>query len=192
MKNTALILFLAFIAMNVHAQLEWNLKGGVAISTVVGKDVPESVQYTFDDREFGPGIYLGFSAAYSMNKRVALQFETQFAQKGWRSSQRNEKFNLNYLDVLPIVSINIIKQINIEIGPSLNLCLSDSPYEDYDYGFITGSKINIGKRFGVILRYYHGLKAISEIDVVDINNNPVGTFTEYNRCFQAGLSYKLN
>ena len=107
---------------------------------------------------------------------------------------------LNYLNLPVLMGYHVNKKLSILLGPELGFKLSAirSPasawvdvIEKFDAGITAGSSFLVTEKFGIEVRYIHGLKRLYKVEGRDQNNMPTGEVTRLgqNQAVAFGVSY---
>jgi len=201
--NRFLLLFF-FILINFNtsfSQVSLGFKAGLNLSK--GEFKP----YEDQSLNFIVRYHAGFLAEIAIYKRLFVQPEILYSNKGWNSAgSSNHKgidMNLHYLNIPVLAGYRINKQFSVVAGPEFGYLLRahqnpggvvEDFYQKYDLGFSLGTVINFASRFGVSFRYTHGFKgllrdvAITDpygVSMYDISR--VGS----NRVLQISTRYRL-
>ncbi|MFQ6673457.1 MAG: porin family protein [Fidelibacterota bacterium] len=162
------------------------VKGGLALATMVGKDMEEADRNT--------GVILGGYITYDVNDKLSLQPEIFYSQKGYRIDQSESFFgatmsvkgttSLNYLEVPLLGVYTVHDRLRLFAGPSVGLYLngkteaeisfageSESMSEDInsdsvtspDIGWVVGGLFDVGK-ITVEGRYSAGISSVPSGD----------------------------
>ena len=112
-KSFLTVLFALFCTMG-FAQLSFNVKAGLNLSSYIGENS--------DHSKFKPGARIGVGMEYQFSGLVSLQPSLFFSQKGAKYSSADVKINQLYLE-LPI---NV--QFRFNIADNTNLVIATGPY----------------------------------------------------------------
>lgn len=125
-----LVLFALVASMAGFAQVSWNVKGGLNMSTYIGDNS--------DNSKFKPGGRIGLGMEYAINDMVSLQPSLYFSTKGAKYSgsakiegitaKGDVKINQMYLE-LPIDV-----QLRFNLVDNTNLIVAAGPYLAYGIG----------------------------------------------------------
>jgi hypothetical protein len=201
MKKQFLICAILACTHTAYGQFSFGIKAGANLnsinaSSLIGGDFYKS----------SVAFHFGVFGQLRLKEKFFFIPELQFTQRGstFRASQNPDvRINLNYIELPILFSYQLVKKINIDIGPNISLKTSavatdgktasnvDNLYDkNIDFGISAGLRVNISDRIAIIGRYYYGISPITEILYADANNNQT-KITLANRSLQFGLSYKL-
>ena len=156
MKKVFFTVFLALCCTMGFAQLSFNVKAGLNLSSYIGDNS--------DHSKFKPGARVGVGMEYQFTDLVSLQPSLFFSQKGAKYS---EGYDGSIIDADADVKINqlylelpINVQFRFNIADNTNLVIATGPYlacgvggkTKFDGGASVGSiNIGLGVEFGRIL-----------------------------------------
>ncbi|WP_373720623.1 porin family protein [Bacteroides heparinolyticus] len=139
-KKIMLVLFALVVSMSGFAQVSWNVKGGLNMSTYVGDNT--------DDAKFKPGVRIGVGMEYALSEIMSLQPSLYLSSKGAKFSgsanflEENIKgditFNQTYLE-LPV---NL--QFRFNAAGNTNIVVAGGPYFAYGIGGKTTATVTAG------------------------------------------------
>ena len=158
---------------------KFGVKGGLNLSNLY---VDEA-----DDENLKLGLNLGLYAKIPLVKGVSLQPELIYSSKGSKLTYNNfilgkgeYRFNLNYVEVPVLAVINLVKNVNLQVGPYVSYLVSANVkdmdedgtidnakdlkaenFNRFDYGLAGGLGIDV-QNFTLGARYNYGLKEIGD------------------------------
>lgn len=191
MISRILIALCLLVCGTSYCQVEWGTRCGLNFANIVDKGTSDASLNQSNEKITTLGLHLGLLATIRINEKLGFQPEIQFSQKGYRTRQSGVNYHLNYFEAPLIASVNITEWFNVEFGPTPSFLISRSYFDSFDIGLLSGLKVDITDKLGINARYNHGLKAIANIQLQDANNNKIGEYKEYNRCFYLGVTYKF-
>jgi len=122
MKKIFVLAIFAIVSVTTFAQISWNVKGGVNLSTFGGEDITGS--------KLKLNYQLGVGMDYALSKRWSLQPSLLFITKGAKYDETLEKTSLNpqYLE-LPVMAA-----YKFHLTDNMKLAISAGPYVAYAIG----------------------------------------------------------
>ena len=157
----------------LHAQVgNFQIKGGVGISTFTGKDAK--------DLKAIPGWKLGLGCEYKVSDKFSIDPSLMFDAKGAKTKgdeyEKGETFHLDYLTLPVLATWHITDQFHAGVGPyfSYGLCGTKDAfkkdggnYSRFEAGIDVGASYSIDK-FNVGVDFTYGLtRAQRKIDFED-------------------------
>ncbi|MFI3322330.1 MAG: porin family protein [Rikenellaceae bacterium] len=150
------------------------VKGGVNVSTLVGKDC--------DDLEMRAGYYFGVMTQMDIISKLSFAPELLFSTQGANVKDKDEKLILSYINVPMMFRFTPISLLSVEAGPQVGLNLRSKVKEDgvssnlatdtyniFDVGLGVGATVDLGL-FKIGARYVNGLTNVLKDNV---NKNSV-------------------
>jgi hypothetical protein len=184
MKAVALGLVFSICSFALLGQISFGVKGGINFNNI------ETGEFS---NNFGTaiGFHMGAYGKLKLTKNLSLIPELQFSQRGTKIG--SESLNVNYIELPILFSYSIKNLLSVDLGvnPSYKASKSLLVDKDFDFGAIGGLEFQLTERFTAIGRYYYGLSIISEIELSNGSNAPIGIESLYNRTIQFGISYKI-
>jgi hypothetical protein len=198
-QQLALKLFFLFVfyfsTLQLYGQVRYGLKGGVNLSRG---------EFDLGKTNYAIRIHGGFFTDISLTSKFYIRPELLFSQKGWKvpddAFNSNVSVTINYLNLPVVAGYKIFKGMSVLTGPELGLKLSSSrnppipvrlPYKSFDFGWAFGCSYLFNERLGIDLRYIHGMRYLSEIELSHLNNI-FGTVKDgKNRLIQLSAVYLL-
>ncbi|WLD23179.1 porin family protein [Flavobacterium dauae] len=184
------LMTLGFTAAQAQKEFKAGLRGGLNISTI--EDIEASSK---------TGFYIGAFGNIKLTKFYSLQPELNFSMQGANDVLLSDRYfpetnggkadvPLNYLGLTVMNKFNL-KSFFLQVGPSLDLLLTESRYNDSraDLSLNLGLGYDITENLSIEGRYKAGIA-----DVIDDDTDWLFYFGDinYNSVFQVGLSYKFN
>jgi hypothetical protein len=184
-------------ALYVAAQPSFGITGGASFSNIITRDVPAQVQY--GERTYAPGLYFGVFGMLKIAEKISFTPELLFTQRGWKElepGRPKKTIRFNYVEIPLLISCTLHKKFNLEAGPNVSYLISgennfDEFYKKLDFGINGGGQFQLTNSLSMTLRYYKGLRSLTEITFMDINGNIIGESKEFSQCFQVGVNYTL-
>lgn len=203
-KSITLLLF--FVSLSkVSAQWHFGVQAGGNLSTIQRKIVSSINQPDIKSKIFYFG---GVYGEYMFAEKWSAGLDVQYAVRGsgydMEYPSAIQTFRRKNLDLIPKVSFQILKNIDLQMGAYYSFLLEEAvqvtgsdtwvfPYYDFysktDVGLAPGLRFQFG-RWSVQAQAQIGLKDLTDIEFVDENANIIGT-TEKNRSFQLGIGYRI-
>ncbi len=203
MKKISIVLLLVIVGINGSlGQVNFGVKAGLNISSINGL-------VSSNQSKAKLGLNAGFLASISVAKKITLQPEILYSDKGYRYSLSDiiseGTLSFNYLSVPLLVGFQPDERFTILAGPELGyLIKANSKFDNQDVdvsdnfrkidvGLNVGLAYRIVKGFGLELRYCHGFGRLVEGMIVDqygaeIGHKKMGS----NRAFQLGAFYRFS
>lgn len=181
MKNIKKVVLslIMFSGMYVASAQSWSddvqfgVRGGLNLSTVVGDDV--------DEPDARNGFYAGLLAEVPLSKRVSIQPEVFYATQGFdlaeQEGQEDSSFKLDYIQIPVMFKFYIIDGLNIQVGPQFGFKMNEEvnlvggsteidfdtdTIKDFDMQIATGVEYKFGKNLFAQARYTRGLSKMIE------------------------------
>ena len=181
MKNMKkIMLSLVFISgiYAVNAQswsddVQFGIRGGLNVSTVVGDD--------FDEPDARNGYYAGLVVEVPLSERVSVQPEVFYATQGFdlaaQDNQEDSSFKLDYIQIPVMFKIYIIDGLNLQVGPQFGFKMNEEvnligggteidfdtdSIKDFDMQIASGLEYKFGKNFFAQARYTRGVSKMIE------------------------------
>jgi opacity protein-like surface antigen len=209
MKKTLPFLIIILIPFSqVMSQHNLGIKAGLNyVNNVV---VPNDNSSLIKDNEYRIAYHLGFYSKFNFNKKIYLNTELMFSNKGCKFKKDNSSsggnLHLNYLNVPILFGVKMIDKLAILAGPEVGYLISakskvDSQTIDVseiwdnkiDFALAGGANYFLSESIGLDIRYTHGLSSvIKDAQIRDEFNNPIGNNLKLqNRAIQISITYKL-
>ena len=195
-----------FLGLIIHSytgftQARYGVNAGIGISTLSEPDLPSSNFY-----DAAPSIMAGLFGVHELSHNLALYAELNYERRGADYNFATSDFTIrfNYISLPLQLQYTVKDLIGIRLGPQLNYALSKSSdglgdseldnYDDFDIGINLGVSCNIFERWALSARYYHGLRPLTEILLLDENDPAINFDTEYarNRHCLFGIQYYIH
>jgi opacity protein-like surface antigen len=150
------------------------------------------------------GYQAGVLSEVDLSKKLYMRGEVLYSVKGWAYAtvQEGRSMNLHYLSLPVLLAYRPTAKISLLAGPEVGYLLQavkkpatflnfSDLYQKWDLGLTLGASYAFTSRLGVDLRYSYGMKAISEVMLMDENGNPTKLDKDgYNQALQLGLFYR--
>ena len=166
MQNKLTIITILTLAhFSSLAQFHHGLLAGLNLSNIQSQ--------TTHQPEAGTGLHLGWYSEVQFKDRISLLSSIVLSDKGFNKDHIRRHF---YYVMLPVIfRYKVWNRLSVEAGPGIGYLLHDNavynekwgpaPYEinrdiwqkRVDFQLAAGIHYNVSKRFGVMLRYEHGL-----------------------------------
>lgn len=190
-----------FNAIDAKSQVHFGVKGGVNLTKGAFENTSTDLAISY---------HLGVLAQFDFTEKIYLQPELLFSQKGWGipKGNFNEKGDmiLSYLNLPVLVGFKLNKDISLLTGPELGFKLNEKRkpgsgfsdiYGNFDFGLALGVNYQLNSRFGIDLRYIHGLKKLINDRVMSVDEEGNSIHVQEikdgsNRIIQFGLFYTFN
>jgi Outer membrane protein beta-barrel domain len=186
MKRAFLVFLCAAAVSTVEAQVQFGVKGGLNITSMVGNDVD------VDGVKMKLGLHVGGLARLPITEQIKLQPELVFSTQG-AQSQNGEKvnLNLNYLNVPVLAQYHTSVGFYGETGPQLGFLISAKSkydgnsidikdgYKSLDFAWAFGAGYHFVPELGVNVRYNLGISRLDDDGDAKIHNS----------VFQLGVFY---
>ena len=199
-----------FLGLILHpyagcTQARYGVNAGIGISTLSEPDFPAGLSST-NLYDAAPSVMAGLFGAYELSRHLGLHAELNYERRGADYNFATSDFTLrfNYISLPLQLQYTVKELIGIRLGPQLNYALSKSSdelgdfeldnYDDFDIGINLGVSYNIFERWALSARYYHGLRPLTDILILD-ENDPIADFdTGYarNRHWLFGIQYYIH
>lgn len=169
-------LFCATFAMTAQSwsdDVQFGIRGGLNLSTVVGDDVDEP-----DNRT---GFYAGLLVEAPLSERISLQPEVFYGTQGFdladQPDQVDSSFKIDYIQVPVLLKIYIIDGLNIHVGPQFGFKVNEEvdlngenasidfdtdTINDFDFQITSGVEYKFGKNLFAQARYSRGFSELIE------------------------------
>ncbi|MFC5045697.1 porin family protein [Aquimarina hainanensis] len=175
----SMFLFLIFGLITTYAQeSSYGIRMGVNVSSINSSELPENLE---DGRV---GVVVGFLADFPLKGKLSFQPELQYSSQG----NKDERLQLNYINMPLLLKYNITEFLNIQAGPLAGIKIweweNNDNYKTFDFSAVGGIGVNVTENIFVDLRYIHGLS-----DVFDDKGGL--TFEGNNQVFQIALGYRM-
>jgi len=184
---------LFFLSYKTSAQsISGKLIGGINAGQVDGDD------YAGFDK---PGLVLGGAASFPLSKKVFLQPEVFYSQKGAKNSENDPlyfRWRLNYIETPVVVHFRFVKRFGMDVGVSPNFLLKSkmdlgTGYADNTKDF---DKVNLCFLGGLEFRIVRGLDLNLRYSrsVMPINSKESSSFSRkfYTSTLSLSLRLTLN
>ena len=139
MKKYALVVLLALISTVTFAQVSWNVKGGLNLSSYMGKNS--------DNSEIKLGGRVGIGMEYAINDMVSFQPSLFYTTKGAKYSGSASYLGINADADLRVtqmyLEMPIDLQLRFKVADDMNLIVGAGPYIAYGVGGKTKLSGNI-------------------------------------------------
>lgn len=190
MKFKLFVIFLLLVTTyNLNAQINFGVNAGVNMNDIESKNGP--ILYE-DNLKKNIGLHIGLFSFLNISDKLTLNPAFQFSQKRVGTDNGITAVKANYLELPILVSYEIVRQINVELGSSIAYNISDEMFIDnnFDFGLTGGVRFSFTNTLFIYGRYYYGLSKLNEIYEVDSNNNQNIT-TYHNRNIYFGIGYSF-
>lgn len=205
MKKTQLsILFFIGVTLNLIAQTNYGIKGGINYTNINFISEQEDIKNNKYKIDFHVGVFF----KKNISERWNFKPELIYSRKGYTlENTSKDKVNLNYINLPIFFEYKVIKKLNIEFGPELGYLISaelkrDKATKDiseiwdnkFDAGLGLGINYDITKKINLNLRYVHGLISVqkdTQFTVFDSLNDVNTTYDIYtlNSTIQLSVNY---
>lgn len=139
-KRIMLVLFALVVSMSGFAQVSWSVKGGLNMSTYVGKNT--------DDAKFKPGVRIGVGMEYALSEIMSLQPSLYLSSKGAKFSGsanflgKDFKGDVTYNQTYLELPVNL--QFRFNAAGNTNIVVAGGPYFAYGIGGKTTNTVAAG------------------------------------------------
>jgi hypothetical protein len=132
MKKILVLAIIAMVSATAVAQISWNVKGGINLSSFGGEDLNGS--------KLNLNYQVGVGMDYALSKRISIQPSLLFITKGAKYHSGLEKTTLNpqYIE-LPIMAA-----YKYRLSDKMKLAISAGPYIAYGIGGKFNDEISTG------------------------------------------------
>lgn len=124
MRKCVLAVLLALVSTVTFAQVSWNVKGGLNLSSYMGKNS--------DNSEIKLGGRVGLGMEYAINEMVSLQPSLYYTTKGVKYSESASAFGLTANADLKCtqmyLEVPIDLQFRFKLADDMNLIMAAGPY----------------------------------------------------------------
>ncbi len=176
MKKQILILAIILTSITTFAQtkVQFGVRGGLNLSTVVGEDED------FESPDGRASFYGGLVVEAPITGRFSLQAEAFYSGQGFEISDRDRddaQFQVDYIQVPILAKVRIIKGLSAmaggQLGFKINEEIDNDPFEnggdtetdifeDYDLQLTGGAEYKFDNGFFVQARVAYGVTEIIE------------------------------
>lgn len=173
MKKTLLIVVAFAIGAAAYAQggSGFGLKGG--LNYAGNGDYFDDAQSAFENPDRNAGFHFGFWGKLGLGP-IYLRPEAVYTNT--KSGYNEGDLKIQKLDVPVLVGTRIIGPLHVFAGPSFQYILNtdfdgitiDNIENDFTVGLNLGLGVNLGKKFGVDLRYERGFTE-NEVNFISTN-----------------------
>jgi hypothetical protein len=197
---------LLFSGMKLFSQdFKFGFIAGIDITKSHLKDKPD-----IQNLDYYPMISYNLNGyiGYKSSRPWGLSVEPGFIRKGFvfkNEQYGNIRSQINYIQLPMLLDIYLTKKICLSAGPEIAYMINaklklkehnpGSNTDSYDKRFelsgIIGLNYKITEKFGVNIRYNHGLTYTRELTQFENLVNSTTIPTEYNQYFQLSVRYKL-
>jgi len=122
MKKILVLAIIAMVSTTTFAQISWNVKGGINLSSFGGEDISGS--------ELKFNYQIGVGMDYALSKRLSVQPSLLFITKGAKYNQVLEKMTLNP----EYIELPIMVAYKYRLSDNMKLAISAGPYIAYGIG----------------------------------------------------------
>lgn len=172
----SLVLLSGIYAVNAQSwsdDIQFGVRGGLNLSTVVGDD--------FDEPDSRSGYYAGLVIETPLSERFSIQPEVFYATQGFdlaaQENQQDSSFKLDYIQIPVMFKIYIIDGLNMQVGPQFGFKVNEEvnlvgdaigidfdtdAIKDFDMQIASGLEYKFGKNFFAQARYTRGLSKMIE------------------------------
>lgn len=203
MKNflIAVLFFNLLVSTVAVAQVQLGVKAGPILASAA----TESSSSVFSSSAKLSYLAGGF-LALPFHKRMSLQVELLYVNKGSGSVTNEVRSNLHYLNIPVLLQYRVIDKLNIELGPEVGYLLSaynkysnqsnldNRTYmiEKFDVGIDAGVSYDLSEKLMLGLRYNIGINDFTKEFDVYVDQKPIGhELKAQNRTLQFSIGYKL-
>ena len=186
----------------IFSQTNFGIKAGLNYSTLT--ENPDIFNPPMEFNDFALRFHSGFFIEHAFNQKVAIRGEVLYSYQGSNPAGSNPVFftiqELEYVQVPILTRLELLPKWYFEGGISIGFIINN-PTKDLgvtlfenktDISPIIGISFNVSPHFGLNIRYLHGVINVFEINLTDINGNPIGTVGNQNRLFQLSLEFYFN
>lgn len=172
MKKALLLLACTFIAFSINAQVNFGVKAGVNLTTLMGDDSKME--------NISPGYKVGFAGGglvnYKLSDALSLQGEVLYSLEGatYKAEGEKLKYNLSYINVPILAQYNHTSGFYAETGPQIGfLTTAKMSYDgnstdikeghasvNFGWGLGAGYKLSNGLAIGA--RYNLGISSLDK------------------------------
>mgnify|MGYP001163891636 FL=1 len=188
MKNLFRSLFIITSGLCYAQHFDAGITGGLSMSQVSGD------QYA-GYNQVGPKV--GFYVSYPLNKKLNLQTELQYIQKGSKEvdAESYYSYKLNYLEMPITINSKIKESLSIETGIGTNYLISyeeseaNSEPNKFALDFILGTTYQLLENTAINFRFTHSITPIrkhSSGESFQLNKG------EYSNAITIALIYQIN
>lgn len=206
MKTKLWIVFFLFSLQLIHAQkFQYGIGLGLNSSNLIwNKPTIDLLELNF---KYRTSYIVKAITAYRFNKYISVSIEPGYLSRGYMPSAIDTIGKacvvFNYVNLPILFHYNLIKKLNICIGPELSYLLgkgAKNKLEDaeilllldhkFDYGLRLGVQYNFYKQLTVAAHYYRGISSpYKSFDIRDINGLFVMKNRQIHQTFTLDLSY---
>lgn len=180
MKKAGLFFLMLVFCISLLAQTQFNIKAGLNVSSIGGKDVDAG------DFKRQAGYYFGGTINIPAGKQFSVQPELLFSNKGYRILELGGDFrsNFNFLALPVLVRYTTLSGFYAETGPSISFLLSakretdvvgyidvKDAYKSTAFTWGAGIGYHFKSGLGIGTSYNIGLSSISNNSNFDIKFN---------------------
>lgn len=193
MKLLVLIFVYSFFFVNSFAQVSFGVKAGYNVNFyVINIDFVNKNSQNISSS--GGGFFVGAFLKLPVSTKLSISPELQYSRRG------GEYFSDNYIELPILLTLSPIRGLDFDLGVNTGLFLSsniDKSNSRFDFGLVSGFKINLSERVSLVSRYYLGLIPARSITDFNLTFNGVTldptakSWDEYNRTIQFGMGYKI-
>lgn len=147
------------------------------------------------------GFHLGGLAQIPLAKKLQLQPQLRFVQRGTDHGENSDRVRLLYLQFPVSLLYRPGKRFSLEGGPVFSRKLDSkigdfdqdgySTFETYTYAAELGINFHLTNSIALGASYYHGLKPALRMKFYDVDNTILAYDKYYNRSAQVTLQYSL-
>jgi len=200
-NETQTLHYTSTLHLSVFAQEGWYLAAGLS-ATSSDPDFGSFNDAGLDIVDEKLGFQLGIGQILELSKKVSWNNQLLFNTKGHQdpaSLNFGDTYHLNYLDVYSLARLGLTKRLSAAAGPYAGVLLwHRSDFEDhtrFDFGGPGDIQFQVAARFGLNLRYAHGLINTLPEDaliITDDTGNATGDQVKYrNRSLQISVHYSI-
>ena len=194
---------LVFSFLTVYSQVQFGIKAGANYSTnFFGKSSAIDGE-KLANPDYRLGYHFGMIVNFPISNNMSFNTELLFSDKGAKEydiiSETNTLQHLYYINLPLIFGYNLFDNITLQLGIEPEYLLAENNfshhglflYNRFDLGLLGGIEYNYD-RFILGARYTQGITPLYDLELRNQDGNTIGETTNFNRCFQVYIGYKVS
>ena len=154
--------------------------------------------------------FAGVSAKYNFTKRIALELNTQFSQKGYEFENHIPivlRVKVIYFDIMPTVEFSPFPFLSFYSGVNIGMkqnsyfaidskrwrssVINKNRFSNTDFGGLIGLRLKY-KKFQLGFHANRSFLPVTTFDFSDDNGQLIKDLKQYHKVFQLSLGYTIN
>lgn len=215
-KHLLFFAFAALLSPTLSAQFSLAVQGGIQQSRYMLSQIPFEVDPSLQPtpRIFQSGYHIGLVPAVKIaSGKAELSLPVSFVQRQFQISEvivitEPSMDRFQTIELNPRIGFFITPDFSLQTGAYVSHILraynnmgdgvwnkvidwaADFLYNDVDFGLTGGLRYSV-RRFSLHGNVQYGLSALLDMQLTDVNGEPLDSFSGRNLAFQLGLGYTI-